>query len=65
MREHLQKFHKLFTNFRIVADAVIDRGGDVSYEWPTQCTLWKQHVVQEIITDLSMNAVDMHGCAAS
>lgn len=64
MQEHLGKFEILFFgNFQKVAKEVLNRGGDVLYEWPTGCTLWKHHAVQQFITEHSMNSVDINGCA--
>lgn len=64
MNEHLKTFHKLITNFRVVAREVRERGGDVSFEWPTQCSLWGDHEVVEMLEELSLNQVHLHGCAA-
>ena len=61
---HLTTFAKLIRNFIIVTRNVIERGGDVSFEWPTGCSLWKTGVIQEMLTEFSLNSVHFHGCAA-
>ena len=61
---HLATFQKLIKNFKKVARAVIARGGDVSFEWPTGCSLWRTTEVTEMIEEMSLNRVNMHGCAA-
>ena len=55
---------KLIVNFEKVAREVVEQGGDVSFEWPTGCALWKHELTQNLINGLSMNKVNMHGCAA-
>ena len=64
MADHMETFEKLFNNFTKVAEKVMEKGGDVSYEWPTACSLWKLPSVKKLIDDYSMNVVNMHGCAA-
>jgi len=61
---HIATFNKLISGFKIVAEEVIGKGGDVSYEWPTGCTLWGTKVIQDMLMDLGMNKVNMHGCSA-
>ena len=41
----------------------MQRGGDISYEWPTGCDLWRSEKVQKFIEKYSLNAVSFHGCA--
>ena len=64
MKEHLKVFRKLIANFRKAAKEVMERGGDVSFEWPTQCSLWGDSEVIEMLEELSLNQVHLHGCAA-
>ena len=60
---HRDVFHKLIENFVIVAREIIQRGGDVSFEWPTGCELWREPAVVSMKDELSMNIVNIHGCA--
>ena len=55
---------KLLRNFILVADRIVERGGDISFEWPAHCALWKDPHVQEMLDRFSMNKITMHGCAA-
>ena len=55
---------KLLRNFILVADRIAERGGDISFEWPAHCALWKDPHVQEMLDRFSMNKITMHGCAA-
>ena len=64
MDEHMKLFHSLFDNFEKVAEEVLKRGGDVTFEWPTSCGLWREKKVQNMLQRFSLNAVDFHGCAA-
>ena len=63
-KEHLKVFRKLISNFRTAAREVMERGGDVSFEWLTQCSLWGDSEVIEMLEELSLNQVHLHGCAA-
>eukprot|EP00972_Heterocapsa_arctica_P077310 11403923-Heterocapsa_arctica.AAC.1 len=36
----------LIGNLRILARAVRDNGGTISFEWPRGCSLWREPVVQ-------------------
>ena len=60
---HMDVFHKLIANFVIVAREIVSRGGDVSFEWPTGCELWKEPAVESMKAEFSMNVVNVHGCA--
>ncbi len=42
---HIATFNKLISGFKIVAEEVIGKGGDVSYEWPAGCTLWGTKII--------------------
>ena len=64
IEENMDIFSKLIVNFEKVAREVVEQGGDVSFEWPTGCALWKHELTQNLINGLSMNKVNMHGCAA-
>ena len=64
IEKHLETFYKLADNFLKVAREVVKRGGDLSFEWPSGCSLWKTQVVQTMLEEFAMNRVDFHGCAA-
>ena len=64
IRGHLQLFIKLIRNFKIVAREVLARHGDISFEWPTGCALWKTPEIQDMIEEFALNTVNFHGCAA-
>ena len=63
IEENLDIFIKLIGNFEKVAKKVVEQGGDVSVEWPTECALWKHELTQKLVNDLSMNKVNMRRCA--
>ena len=63
-RGNLDIFIKLIGNFEKVAKKVVEQGGDVLFEWPIGCALWKHELTQKLVNDLSMNKFKMHGCAA-
>ena len=54
----------LLENFITVAEKIIERGGDISFEWPSSCELWNEPAVESMIHKFSLNKVKMHGCAA-
>ena len=56
-------FGILIRNFRKVADRVKAQGGKIAFEWPTECELWKDPEVMEMLGDLTLLAVRFHGCA--
>ena len=60
---HVATFHKLMDNFTILAERVVAPNGDLHWEWPTHCGLWKDPKVQNMIQYLSMHMVNLHGCA--
>ena len=62
--KNMHIFVKLIVNFEKVAREVVEQGGDVSFEWPTGRALWKHGLTQNLTNGLSMNKVNMHGCAA-
>ena len=64
IEKNMDIFVKLIENFEKVAKEVVEQGGDVSFEWPTGCALWKHELTQNLVDGLSMNKVNMHGCAA-
>ena len=52
----------LIANLRILARAVRDGGGTISFEWPRHCSLWREPVVQAFVVELQLKAVDFDGC---
>ena len=57
------QFEKLFENFMTLADIVVkSKSGHVIYEWPTGCSLWQNHLVEDMVQSFNMSAVDIHGC---
>ena len=60
---HLATFHKLMDNFMILAERVVTLNGDLHWEWPTHCELWKDPKVQHMMQYFSMHTVNLHGCA--
>ena len=64
IREHIATFEKLIKGFRMVAREVFKKGGEVSFEWPTNCALWESKQVTDMLEEMSMNRVNIHGCGA-
>ncbi len=56
-------FAKLWTNFEILATAVIKREGVVVIEWPSSCRYWKDPRVQKFLRQHMFNKTHIHGCA--
>ena len=54
---------KLVSNFTRLARLVLQRGGDVAFEWPAQCSMWELPEVASMISELSLNKVRLDGCA--
>ena len=63
LAQHMRIFHMLILNFRKLAEVVHGLGGDVHFEWPRACTLWRHPKVVEMLQGLAMNTVDFDGCA--
>ena len=63
IEKNMDIFIKLIENSEKVAKEVVEQGGDVSFEWPTGCALWKHELTQDLVNGLSMNKVNLHGCA--
>ncbi|WP_288992781.1 hypothetical protein, partial [uncultured Marinobacter sp.] len=62
--EELRKdMHILLAHLRIVATAVHDGGGTISFEWPRHCSLWQEQAVRDFIVDFQFLKVDFDGCA--
>ena len=59
---HRSLFRVLFGNFATLARSVSDKGGIVSWEWPTQCDYWKYDIVLTLMHELSMDTVRFNGC---
>ena len=61
--QHMVIFRKLITNFHVLAATVHELGGDVHFEWPKGCTLWRHPQVTKMVHSLAMNTVNFDGCA--
>ena len=61
IEENMDTFIKLIENFEKVAKEVVEQSGDVSFEWPTGCALWKHGLTRKLVDGLSMNNVNMLG----
>jgi hypothetical protein len=59
----LEDFKKLIVNFRVVADRVMELGGDVHFEWPTGCSLWQDDAIVDMVQAYSLHKVNFHGCS--
>jgi len=59
----IDTFLKLIRSFSKVAELVLDLQGDVHFEWPKGCTLWKRPEVRELLDKCGMNVVSFDGCA--
>jgi hypothetical protein len=62
--EHVEKFRALIPGFVKLAEMIISRGGDISFEWPSGCSLWDEPEIVDLLQRYSLNKVEMHGCAA-
>ena len=43
-------------------NAVKKKGGKIAFEWPTECELWKDKQVIEMLGALTLLEVRFHGC---
>ncbi len=59
----MKAFNELIDNMMILANEVINKGGDLHFEWPSQCSLWHHDKVKEMVRKFAMHKVDIHGCA--
>ena len=58
-----EQFVKLHKNFMHVADLIRSHPfGEVVFEWPRHCALWKRECVVNMINKLNMQRVDFDGC---
>ena len=60
---HLQRFRLMIANFVRLARVVRELGGDVHFEWPACCSLWKDPEVQSMIRELEMLDSRCDGCS--
>jgi len=57
------QFTKLFDSFMNLAYVVYySFGGDIIFEWPTGCSLWKDQRVVDMISFYKMVEQNIHGC---
>ena len=52
--EHLRLHKALFENWKILADVIVRKNGDLALEWPRDCDYWKFEHVQEALDTFSM-----------
>ena len=60
--EQVTTFHKLAANFQKLSDICRVRRHIVCHEWPKDCALWPDSVIQGVISDLALHPVDVKGC---
>ena len=63
IEEHKALNRKLMDNFIVVGRAVLEKGGDVSFEWPSSCSLWDEEQTMSMVEEFSLNKFHIHGCA--
>jgi hypothetical protein len=57
------QFTTLFDSFMKLAYVVYySFGGDIIFEWPTGCSLWKEPRVIDMISSYKMVKLNVHGC---
>ena len=54
MAAHRKLWEKLFSNFLILAQAVVIKGGHLIIEWPSRCTYWKDPKVVHLLQNHSI-----------
>ena len=54
--------HIMLNHFEIVANAVIKKGGSISFEWPDCSAYWKDEHVQAVLKRLDLTFVSFDGC---
>ena len=52
----------LVANFVTLGRLVVASGGDVSYEWPSLIKGWELDCVKDMVSEFSMDSVNVHGC---
>ena len=65
MKAHLRLWHRLFNNFVLVAQAVVQRGGHLVLEWPVTCRYWKHPKVKKLLArgPLTWQNMRVRACA--
>ena len=53
---------EMFSNFLLLAEAVIAAGGTVAFEWPRYCQGWAQKPLQEFIQKHNLHEALFDGC---
>jgi len=62
MLEHRRLMNKLWASFELLAQAIVDRRGDVCIEWPKGCSYWKLPKVRAFLARYQMLDAIFHGC---
>ena len=62
---HRRLWGKLFNNFTRAAQAVVQRGGHLVIEWPSNCLYWREPRVRALldISELKWNSIRVRACA--
>jgi hypothetical protein len=60
---HCRDFRLLWSNFEIMARAVMDIGGRVVIEWPERCKYWTENPVMRFVKQHDFVDSIFHGCA--
>ncbi len=63
MADLLLQLRQLMANFVILAKAVMDKRGDIVFEWPAYNRLWKQPETMAMVREFKLDMVKLHGCA--
>ena len=65
MRGHLRLWHRLFSNFLLLAEAVVNRSGYMVLEWPASCRYWKHPRVRALLglEPLAWHSMKVKACA--
>ena len=63
LKIHRLKFRALIKNFVVLAREARLLGGDIHFEWPKTCDLWKDPEVQEMISEFQLEFGDCDGCS--
>ena len=59
----MSQFTTLHKHFMALALTIRIAGGNVMYEWPTGCKLWKSKRVTKMVNELGMLKTRINGCA--
>ena len=62
LKRSQKKSLRMVRNFLVIAKAVIERDGLVSFEWPPTAGGWKEDIVLKMVESFGFK-VEFHGCA--